>query len=65
MDDNATPTRRRRPVQYPAAIPRTMTTEAQRAELDRIAARDGRTLGQTVRYLLAAGIASDAETPPS
>ncbi len=63
MTDNATPKRKIiRPIRYPAAIPRTMTTKAQRAELDRIAERDGATLGEVVRNLIDGGLLWDDVT---
>lgn len=65
MTDNATPKRRRisRPVRYPAAIPRTMTTEEQRAEIDALAERDGATLGETVRSLIERGLLDRRDNP--
>lgn len=65
MDDNATPPkkiRRTRPTHFPARLA-IMTTEAQRAEIERIADRDDASLGETVRYLIAGGIVADAEAP--
>lgn len=52
MTDNATPKKRTysRPTKYPAALPRTMTTEAQRAMLDeRVARGDHDTNGEAIR----------------
>lgn len=58
MDDNATPKSRSysRPVRYPASIPRTMTTDEQRAEIDAIAEAENLTLGEVVRELVELGI---------
>lgn len=66
MTDNATPKKKKRtysrPTRFPARIA-IMTTDDQRAEIDRIAAENEATLGETVRYLIAAGLVSDAEAP--
>lgn len=62
MTDNATPKPARtysRPTKYPAAIPRTMTTDEQRAYLDGVVERDDLTLGAVVRSLIDDGIALD------
>lgn len=59
MTDNATPKPKRaynRPTKYPAAIPRTMTTEAQRAEVERFAEGRGYTLGEAIRHLIDTGL---------
>lgn len=57
MTDNATSKRSySRPTKYPAAIPRTMTTERQRGEIDAFAAERKVTLGEAVRYLIGLGL---------
>lgn len=64
MTDKATPNRRptySRPMKYPAALPRTMTTTDQREYVDGVKDRSGAgaTLGEAMRALLADGIALD------
>lgn len=58
MTDNATSKKRPRPrpVRYPAAIPRTMTTTEQRAEIESAAEADGVSLGVVVRDLVHDGL---------
>lgn len=50
--------KRTRPVNFPAAIPRTMTTTEQRRQLDEIAVREELGTGAAVRYLLKLAIDS-------
>lgn len=56
MTDTATPKPPQRPTKFPAAIPRTMTTETQRRSLDELEARTGETLGALVRSLVDDGL---------
>lgn len=56
MNDTATPKPPQRPTKFPAAIPRTMTTETQRRSLDELEARTGETLGALVRSLVDDGL---------
>lgn len=56
MTDNATPKRAPRPIRYPAAIPRTMTTTAQREAIDATAERDDVGLATAIRDLVADGL---------
>lgn len=60
MTDNATPKKKRptysRPTKYPAALPRTMTTEAQRRDVDVIRIAQDATYGEVIRELVDDGI---------
>lgn len=58
MTENATPKKKRtysRPTRFPARIA-IMTTNEQRAEIDRMAERESATLGETVRDLIELGL---------
>lgn len=55
MTDDAS-AKRTRPKNFPAAIPRTMTTTEQRADIDRYAEEEGLGTGAAVRELVAAGL---------
>lgn len=61
MTDNATPKTPRnysRPTKFPAAIPRTMTTQAQRDAIDALVAQNESGIGEVVRMLIDEGLAS-------
>lgn len=58
MSDNATPKPRVRVKKYPAAIPRTVTTTEMRKAIEAHAEREGLSLGDAVRELVRAGLAS-------
>lgn len=60
MTDDAS-AKRTRPKNFPAAIPRTMTTEAQRAAIDDIAENEELGTGAAVRYLVQLGIEAYVE----
>lgn len=60
MDDKTKSRTYSRPVRYPAAIPRTMTTEEQREAIEAAAEVDGATLGAIVRDLVGDGLALHA-----
>lgn len=55
QDASATPNRRTRGPKFPAAIPRTMTTENQRTGIEGYAAEHDLTLGEAVRDLIDCG----------
>ena len=55
MNDDAS-AKRPKPKNFPAAIPRTMTTEAQRAAVESYAEERGFGLGEAVRALVADGL---------
>ena len=59
MTDNATPKTRptySRPIRYPAALPRTMTTTEQRAAVEEAAGRDDVGMGVIIRDLVGDGL---------
>lgn len=59
MTDNATPKTRptySRPIRYPAALPRTMTTTEQRAAVEEAASRDDVGMGVIIRDLVGDGL---------
>lgn len=61
MATNATPKRPKRPTysrptKYPAALPRTMTTTDQRADVETAASREDATLGEIIRDLVGDGL---------
>lgn len=59
MSENATPKpRATRPIRFPAAIPRTMTTTEQRAAIDDLVEQSGDSVGEVVRSLVNEGLAS-------
>lgn len=60
MSDSATPKPRVRVKKYPAAIPRTVTTTEMREAIEAHAEREGFSLGDAVRDLVAIGLATYA-----
>lgn len=65
MTENASPNRKPRPTKYPAAIPRTMTTDAQRAAIDDLVEQNGGGVAEVVRMLVSEGLASVGYVEPS
>lgn len=62
MNANATPKRPGRPARgpkYPAALPRTMTTERQRRDVDEAVAERDSTIGEVIRQAVDDGLAFD------